>query len=150
MLQNVLTISNCLTSQLRQLSYFPARCFDYAWTHDACRILQNEEHASSNYCTRRLSNKTSLDVGLPFNMSLCALMLLWVLLPRYFMWCLDVFGVDEVGGVSVCQDQQIIHTACCCNPWWLPSFDHIRIYSIAKGFDHKLRAVASVCQPFDP
>jgi hypothetical protein len=25
---------------------------------------------------QRLSNKTSLDIGLPFNMSLCALMLL--------------------------------------------------------------------------
>jgi hypothetical protein len=151
---NASECSHCLTSQLCQSSYFPAHCFDYLWLHmkkwciktlvDACRCLQNEEHASSNYCRRRLSNKTSLDVAHNLQHVLASFDVALSVSERCFqlgtlcsLWNWRSRGHQGQQMSTDCPQIMLLQS-------WMNSVVQSKsLRNFAQGFDHKLRAVAS-------
>ena len=110
--------------------------------------LHNEEQAALNYCTKRLRNKPSLDVG--HNL-------------QHAPACFDVapsaaskvlyvvFGIDKVGGIRVNRlstksdasghqgQRNVLQFLSILDDF----LDSTQIS--AKGFDHKLQAVACSC-----
>ena len=95
--------------------------------------LHNEEQVALNYCTRLLGNKPSLDAGQNLQHVLACFDVALSALPKVLH---VVLVIDEVGGIRINVSSAKNVAAI------LDDFLHSTQIS-AKGFDHKLRAVAS-------